>query len=132
MNTVGVQLNIMKMKHSYFCTLLACVILPGSAVASGTYNARPPRPPKVEGDGRSIAERDKYALGKKVFTRKADKLAVQPQANREAQQKRLAELQARLPASTQKKVNLPALAGKLTAEELDALQYYVSKRYPSN
>lgn len=120
----------MKRQHSYLCALLACVVLSGTAVASGTYNARPPRPPKVEGDERGIVERDKYALGKKVFNRKPDAAVAQPQANREAQQKRLAELQARLPASTQKKVNLPALAGKLTAEELEALEYYVSKRYP--
>lgn len=68
----------------------------------------------------------KYDLGKRIFTGKA-KLG---SATTPGDSARLAALQSRLPAKEQKKANLTALAGKLTAQELDALEYYVAQRFP--
>jgi hypothetical protein len=98
----------------------------GIAHASGSYSARPPRPP-VTG---TKLDSGKYSLGKKIYTGKAE-LRASPGAEAAQQEARLRALQNRLPKSAGKKVNLPSLAGKLSARELEALEYYVDKRYPA-
>ena len=98
-----------------------------SALASGSYNARPPRVPA--GDTPKGADNQKYALGKKIYTGKA-KLTPQTSVDRAAQERRLQELQARLPEKVRAEVNLPQYAGRLSGTELEALDYYVSRRYP--
>jgi len=100
----------------------ACLALPVTASASGSYTARPPQPGVA---GKSL-DRAKYSLGQKLFTGK-----VQPSAQADAatQTERLKRLQGLLPEKTAAKKDLPALAGKLTGEQLDALDYYVTKRY---
>jgi hypothetical protein len=95
-------------------------------LASGSYGARPPRPPA--GQPAAKLDREKYELGKKVFSGKS---MSRPDANVTAasQSARLGALQARLPKSTAKHTDLTALAGKLSATDLDALEYYVHERY---
>lgn len=102
--------------------MAACLALPVTAGASGSYTARPPQPGLA---GKSL-DRAKYSLGQKLFTGK-----VQPsgQADAATQNERLKRLQGLLPEKTAAKKDLPALAGKLTGEQLDALDYYVTKRY---
>jgi hypothetical protein len=94
------------------------------ALSSGTYTARPPQPRAEE----KSRDRAKYSLGQRVFDGKVKaETAVQPDA--EAQRARLSELQTRLPERVGKKKELSTLAGKLTPEQLDALDYYVKERY---
>ena len=125
---VGCALNLMKLNRYCLLAIAALCIAATDSYASGSYNARPPRPPRV--DDRDSTDRDKYALGKQIFNGKA-KLVAQPAVDRTAQEKRLRDLQARLPEKVQKETNLPAMAGQLSPAQLDALEHYVSKRYPS-
>src|SRR5687767_14475695 len=106
------------------CLLLA---MAGSAFASGATPTRPPRPPR---SGQSApAERiddGKYALGKAVFTGKSS-LARNNRAGKQ-ERARLEEL-ARQSGNAGR--HLPSLAGRLSADQLDALAYYVAHRYPA-
>lgn len=112
------------------CALfLTLAFAPSLLVGSGSYSLRPPRPPTVVERTRD-ADKEKYELGKSIYTGKA-RLSAQPSmGTMKTQEQRLKALQARLPESAQKKTNLPALAGRLTSEEIDALEYYVNKRFP--
>ena len=90
--------------------------------ASGSYTGRPPQP----GASGRAHERALYALGQRIFTGK-----VKPAATVEAapQAGRLQKLQATLPEKTAARTDLTALAGKLEEEQLEALEFYVNKRY---
>ena len=104
------------------CVTLLAVVM--NALASGSYRVTMPRP-KTE--TKSTVDRDKYALGQQVFNGKARLTA---QADVAAQKARLEKCQARLPEAVAKSNNLTALAGQLSDEQLAALEYYVSQRYP--
>ena len=52
--------------------------------------------------------------------------------NAVAQRARLETLQARLPEKVAKKRDLTRLAGKLTGDQLDAVEYFVNQRYPAS
>src|SRR5438093_3575953 len=117
------------MKRKTCVLILATALMaPILLEASGSYNARPPRPPTVS-ESRKASDKDKYELGKKIYSGKA-RLSTQPSANAAQQETRLRALQNRLPESEKRSTDLPALAGKLTPDQLDALEYYVDKRYP--
>jgi hypothetical protein len=105
--------------------MAACLALPVTAGASGSYTARPPQPGVA---GKSL-DRAKYSLGQKLFTGKVQPSGQAGQADAATQNERLKRLQGLLPEKTAAKKDLPALAGKLTGEQLDALDYYVTKRY---
>ena len=107
--------------------LLLCCTLPLAAHASGSYTARPQRPPAPK-DAATAIDNEKYALGKSIFTGKA-KLKAAPDASAAAQSARLKELAGKLPKSAKEAGKLPELAGKLSAQELEALEYYVGQRY---
>lgn len=113
------------------CALLLTVALaPSLLVGSGSYSLRPPRPPTAVERTRD-ADKERYELGKNIYTGKA-RLSAQPSmGTMKTQEARLKALQSRLPDSAQKKTNLPALAGRLTSGEMDALEYYVNKRFPN-
>jgi hypothetical protein len=108
--------------------ILALSLAPLFLKASGSYSIRPPRPPAPVEIAKDT-DRERYELGKKIYSGKA-RLTAQPAADVKQQEARLKTLQARLPESAQKKTNLPALAGQLSPMELDALEYYVNKRFP--
>jgi hypothetical protein len=91
--------------------------------ASGSYTSRPPRP----GAAQEGVDRGLYDLGQKVFRGKA----AAGLGDAAAQRPRLAALQGRLPAAAARKTDLAALAGKVTDEQLAALEYYVGRRYGS-
>jgi hypothetical protein len=116
------------MKMKFWLVTMLGLSLALSALASGSYNARPPRVPA--GDTPKGADSQKYALGKKIYTGKA-KLTPQTSVDRAAQERRLQELQARLPEKVRVEVNLPQYSGRLSATELEALDYYVARRYPA-
>ncbi len=71
----------------------------------------------------------KYELGKRIYNGKA-KLDTATGAPMAMQETRLRALESRLPEKEQKSANLPSYAGKLTPEQLDALEYYVAHRFP--
>jgi hypothetical protein len=116
------------MKKKLWLVTILGLGLTVTAFASGSYNARPPRVPAGPAGERGI-DNAKYELGKKIYNRKV-KLNAQPSVDREAQERRLRELEARLPTRARGDVNLPTLAGMLSPSELEALEYYVSQRYP--
>ncbi len=97
-----------------------CALAGLSASASGNYVGGVVRPP-VRIDS------TRYELGKAVFTGKA-KLADAP-VNAESQSASLAAWQKALPASVQKTVDLNAMAGRLSAAQLDGLRHYLEIRY---
>lgn len=114
------------MNPTQFLIPLAVLALAISALASGSAPTRPPRPPGAgTPDASTPAETmddARYALGKSVYTGKA-----RQHPNPAAAKQQKARL-SRLAAETGE-TSLPKLAGKLSAEQLDALDYYVSKRY---
>ena len=119
------------MKRLHYTLMLmvaASFVACWGAHASGSYNNRPPRVPK--GETRHQVDAAKYALGKKVYTGKV-KLSTTASVDRAAQEKRLRELELRLPERARRDANLPAMAGKISTEQLEALEYYVTNRYPN-
>ena len=102
---------------------IAMLCSPLSLFASGSYCACLPKPPpKAQAEK---VDRDKYDLGQKVFN---ERTAPVP-GDAAAQRSRLQAIQAQLPAKVAKKKDLTALAGKLSEQQLEALEYYVSQRY---
>ena len=102
-----------------FC--LAAMALPLSAPASGTYSARPIRPPV------SAVDANKYNIGKHIFSGKYE--PGKPPGDAATPTPRLKALQEKLPKSAQKTSDLPALAGKLSNEQMQSLEYYLGVRY---
>ena len=100
---------------------------PLTSFASGTYCTCMPKPPP-KGSKAVRVDRDKYDLGQKVFNGKAP--AVQGDAA--VQRTRLEALQRQLPEKTAAKKDLTTLAGKLSHEQLEALEYFVQQRYPAS
>jgi hypothetical protein len=92
------------------------------ALASGSYTSRPPQP-RIE---KKSLDRARYSLGQRLFD---NKVKLDGQVDASAQRTRLETLQARLPERVAKKKDLPALAGRMSAQQLDALEYYVGERY---
>ena len=70
----------------------------------------------------------KYALGKSVSTGSVA-LPETPSDSAGEQEPVLDELQTQLPRSARARLDLPALAGRLTPDQLEALQYYLKVRY---
>jgi hypothetical protein len=112
-------------KFGALLVLSAGLAAPAQLQASGSYCACLPKPPaKTAG---AQVDRDKYDLGQKVFNGKTAPV----QGDSATQRSQLESLQAQLPAKVAKKKNLPSLAGKLSPEQLDALEYYLENRYPN-
>ncbi|MGF1656350.1 MAG: hypothetical protein ACFCU3_05150 [Verrucomicrobiales bacterium] len=93
--------------------------------ASGTFRPFPPRPP-----GESDIDRDRYELGRAIFTRR---FQLEPQRLGASELQRRAsilnQLQSILPRSIGARIQLPAFAPLVTEQQLEALIYYVEKRY---
>ena len=100
---------------------LGLVGLVGEAHSSGTYAGRPPRPP-------ASIDRASYELGKKVFAGEF----VAEAGDREAQTALLVALQDKLPSRARTRADLPTYAGRLNSEQIEALQYFLKKRYKVN
>lgn len=98
-----------------------------SVRASGTYTGRLPQP-KVAPRASTEMERAYYALGQRIFSGK-EKLTAVPGADVQAQQKQLTALQGLLPKRAAKTKNLTTFTGKLTEDQLRALNYYVKRRF---
>ena len=112
------------LRFAVFAALLSAAAN-APAHASGSYSGRPPQPPAKTGDTMKM-DREKYGLGQKVY----DGAAMTPGGgSADAQMARLTAAQRQLPADAAKMKDLPALAGKLSAAQLDALEYYVAQRF---
>ena len=69
-------------------------------------------------------DREKYGLGQKIY---AGKAKLMDSGDAMAQKPRLQTAQAQLPAGNG--VDLVGLAGRLSPEQLDALEYFVKQRF---
>ena len=116
-------MNTSSLRTAFFVGLLGAVVAT-PVFASGSYSGRPPKPPAAGGE--SKLDREKYGLGQKVYEGQGKLMGG---GDASAQLDRLKMAQAKLPADAMKAKNLPALAGKLSAAELDALEYFVSQRF---
>ncbi|ACB73588.1 hypothetical protein [Opitutus terrae] len=116
-------------KSSVCLTLLAALFGATAAVpafASGSYAGRPPSPPAKSTSGMKL-DRAKYGLGQKVY----EGAAMTPGGGEaDAQRPRLQAAQRKLPAEAMREKDLPALAGKLSDAQLEALEYFVEQRFP--
>ncbi|WP_210413380.1 hypothetical protein [Leptospira stimsonii] len=74
-------------------------------------------------------DREKYHLGKSVYNREIEITVTADPAKVSAQKIRLEYLQGSLPNSEKHRINLEEFAGKLTPEQLDSLEYFVSVRF---
>ncbi len=100
------------------------IVLATNLHASGSYRSNTPRPP-ARGEKGERVDWDKYDLGQKVFNGKTPP----GRGDAAAQKPRLQAVQAKLPEKVARKKDLTTLAGQLTEEQLQALQYYVEQRY---
>jgi hypothetical protein len=110
----------------WFQTILIVTVLeawPGALSGSGSYCLRPVQPP-----ARTIENSQKFELGKAIFVVKValDELS---KAQVPAQHIHLAQLQEKLPARVKKTVDLASLAGRLSSEQMAALEYFLKIRY---
>lgn len=73
-------------------------------------------------------DREKYHLGKAIYNQD---LSLEKKTNVKLveQEERLEYLQGSLPNTEKRRVNLPDLAGNLTEEQLQALEYFVQVRF---
>src|SRR5262245_653421 len=69
-----------------------------------------------------------YDQGAAVFESRFEKEAVAGLTAR-TQERRLKELQGKLPTAARDKVNLPRLAGKISDDQLAALEFYLAVKY---
>lgn len=98
--------------------LIACGL---GCQASGTYPGSG-APRALAGTDRGLIE-----LGRAIFNGKA-KLS-DADGNGDTQRERLNSLQAKLPGTVRKSVDLPSLAGRLTAQQLAALEAFLEARF---
>jgi hypothetical protein len=92
-------------------------------MGSGSYMFRPPQPPAA-----AVEDSQKYELGKAIFGGKAV-LSAQASALSQPQWLRLAYLQDKLPPRVKKTVELTSLAGKLSRQQMAALEYFLKIRH---
>ncbi|MCW7493339.1 hypothetical protein ND861_11895 [Leptospira sp. 2 VSF19] len=73
-------------------------------------------------------DREKYHLGKAVYNQD---ITLEKQSNVKSidQEERLEYLQGSLPNTEKRRVNLPDFAGKLSEEQLQALEYFIQVRF---
>lgn len=73
-------------------------------------------------------DREKYHLGKAIFNQEIS-LEKQTNSNLNDQEERLEYLQGSLPNTEKRRVNLPEFSGKLSEEQLQALEYFIQVRF---
>jgi hypothetical protein len=106
------------------------LVWPFGSFASGSYTSRLPQPPSKAGTGAKV-DRAKFDLGQKVYNGKTAPVETSA-PNATAQRVRLEAVQRQLPPKVAVKKDLTTLAGKITDEQLEALEYFVKERYPAS
>lgn len=103
--------------------LVVVLAAPIPTAASGSYAGRPPRPP-------SSVDRQLYEAGKKVFAGEVASPEAADRADSAAEQRRLLEaIEASIPRKDRARARFTELAGSLSAAQVEALRYFVSKRF---
>ena len=102
-------------------TLVLAITLPITVFGSGSYAGKSITP------GKKI-DRTQYTLGKSIFKGKAQ-LGAQNQDKIQQQEALLTALEKAVFQKTKRQVSLKHLAGKLSQEQYEALQYYISIRF---
>lgn len=110
-----------------FLTSGLTVLTPLCSEGSGSYTHRLPAPSPPSGV-RSTPDQTRYALGQKIY-KEQDTASIRPAPANLVP--RLEALQALLPASEAKKIDLRKLAGHLAEDQLSALEYFVKERFPA-
>lgn len=118
-----IPLHLTRLRFRLFGILMLLASGSGTMSASGSYMVHPVHPP-----GRLVEDSQKYELGKAIFFGKAP-LKEKISMDRAAQRSLLEGLQDRLPAKVKKTVDLPGLSGKLSDEQLFALQHFLRIRH---
>lgn len=112
--------------HSSLLLMVSVWLILGDCLpvqASGTY-----RPASVRGSKRTKIDTTKYIAGKKIFLGTAV-LSARPQATKLVLP-RLIALQKALPKTLLARTkNVTRLSGKLTSQQMEALEYYASIRF---
>ncbi len=106
------------------CVLQALVLLAlisPRAEASGSYVFRPVQA--------AAHDSIRYEMGKAIFLGRLPSIRESRAAYREDQERRLAAWQRQLPAKVRPAGDLTSLSGKLTTEQISALEYYLKVRY---
>ncbi len=119
------QINILtRLNMNKFLSLIFLLILSQSSmlIASGGFGGG------GVGQIPQGKDREKFHLGKAVYNQEIELLAID-KGKEATQSERLDYLQGSLPNTEKKRVNLPDLAGKITDDQLDALEYFVSVRF---
>ena len=125
-------------KSSVRILVVAVLLALGSSTAelfaSGSYSGRPPKPPKSEARinpepaaGTRI-DQEKWELGKQVYNGDSFPLGG---GDVDVQRPRLQALQAMLPPDVAKVKDLVGFAGAFSEAQLDALEYFVKRRFPA-
>jgi hypothetical protein len=105
-------------------TLIACALVSGitfTAEASGSYV---PPTGRVPSNRISNTDSNLYALGQKTFE---GKMMSAGAGDVNSQKSKLMSLQSKIPVNSG--TDLTKYAGKITDEQLKALEYYISKRF---
>ncbi|EOQ87357.1 hypothetical protein LEP1GSC202_3595 [Leptospira yanagawae serovar Saopaulo str. Sao Paulo = ATCC 700523] len=75
-------------------------------------------------------DREKYHLGKAIYNQEVSlEKPTNTNINTTDQEERLEYLQGSLPNTEKRRVNLPDFSGKLTEEQLQALEYFIQVRF---
>lgn len=115
------------MKRNVFVLigLMMTMLLPAISQSSGTYLSRHPKPPKES----SKLDHEKYNLGKSIFNGQTQ---LNAQESEPHQSIMLADIREQLPERLKDDFQPSAYAGKLDEDQLDALDYYVMKRFKTD
>jgi hypothetical protein len=108
-----------------FAFLAASIVMP--AYASGSYSTTRPPKAKAEAGMAMKLDQEKYGLGQKIYDGKVELMA---HSDAQMQKERLKMIQASVPADVAMKKDIVGLAGRLSPQQLDALEYYVTHRFP--
>ena len=111
----------MSIRRAAVLGLLCCCASVATVHASGGY-AGVFTPP-------AVVDRAKFEIGKQIFTGTATLAAEADATAQAAQQPILQRWQRDLPGSQKKKVDLPAMAGRLSQAQLESLSHYVEIRF---
>ena len=120
---IMIPLHLAGVTFRLFGALVFLAVFSGEMGASGSYMVRPVHP-----SGRLIEDSQRYELGKAIFFGKAP-LKDQANADKGAQRSVLVGLQERLPPRVKKTIDLPTLSGRLSGEQLIALQHFLRVRH---
>lgn len=115
-----------KVSTMIFAIGLGLIILgiPQSAIhASGGYGGG-----GIQQDKGKI-DKEKYQLGKAIYNREIKIDTEVDEAKKFPQYERLTRIQTKLPRPEQRRTNLLDYAGRLTEEQLEALQHFVGVRF---